>query len=161
AAPRHYGELRRLMFPVSDKVLTEQLRQLERDGLVSREVQPPPAAKPALPPRTVYSLTEYGQSLYPVLAALCEWGRAHLARARGAPWRRTDPLRPGARYRLNQGTRFPSGAAGGPRRRDRPGPSQTARLWRWPRPRPAAPLRPAPGPGSSPPRCRPPGRRRS
>ncbi|HLT59462.1 MAG: helix-turn-helix transcriptional regulator [Limnochordales bacterium] len=84
AAPRHYGELRRLMFPVSDKVLTEQLRQLERDGLVSREVQPPPAAKPALPPRTVYSLTEYGQSLYPVLAALCEWGRAHLARARGA-----------------------------------------------------------------------------
>ena len=53
---------------ISPKVLTEQLRQLEADGLVAREVFA------EVPPRVEYRLTDYGKTLAPVLTALKEWG---------------------------------------------------------------------------------------
>lgn len=61
---------------ISPKVLTEQLRQLEADGLVAREVFA------EVPPRVEYRLSAYGQTLAPVLAALKAWGDAHWQRAR-------------------------------------------------------------------------------
>ncbi|MEN7430699.1 winged helix-turn-helix transcriptional regulator [Chromobacterium sp. TRC.1.1.SA] len=70
------GELRRLLAGVSQKVLTEQLRELERDGLVSRTVHP------EVPPRVEYRLTELGGSLRPIIDAMCEWGSGYLEQAR-------------------------------------------------------------------------------
>ncbi|MCD4483560.1 winged helix-turn-helix transcriptional regulator [Chromobacterium vaccinii] len=70
------GELRRLLAGVSQKVLTEQLRELERDGLVSRTVHP------EVPPRVEYRLTELGGSLRPIIDAMCEWGAGYLEQAR-------------------------------------------------------------------------------
>lgn len=63
-----FGELRRLFSRVTQKMLTQQLRELERDGLVHRKVYP------VVPPKVEYSLTQVGQSLLPALVALNEWG---------------------------------------------------------------------------------------
>ena len=70
--PLHYMELLRLV-GASAKVLTEQLRELERCGMIRRQVLP------ARPPRTSYGLTPFGESVLPVLEAMCSWGRAYLA----------------------------------------------------------------------------------
>ncbi|CAN5787632.1 helix-turn-helix domain-containing protein [soil metagenome] len=67
--PRRNGELRRLMPVISQKMLTQQLRQLETDGIVQREVVD------RVPPKVIYSLRpEEVDHLAPVLAALCAWG---------------------------------------------------------------------------------------
>lgn len=66
--PRHYMELQRLVPGATAKMLSQQLRALEGDGLVRREVLP------ETPPRTRYSLTAFGHSVIPVLTAMCEWG---------------------------------------------------------------------------------------
>jgi DNA-binding HxlR family transcriptional regulator len=63
-----FGELRRLFHKLTQKMLTQQIRELERDGLVHREVYP------QVPPKVEYSLTETGLSLVPVLRALNGWG---------------------------------------------------------------------------------------
>lgn len=63
-----FSELRRSVGNVSQKVLTSNLRQMERDGLVHREVYP------EVPPRVEYSLTDTGMSLRPVIEAMREWG---------------------------------------------------------------------------------------
>jgi DNA-binding HxlR family transcriptional regulator len=63
-----FSELRRSVGNVSQKVLTSNLRQMERDGLVHREVYP------EVPPRVEYSLTDTGMSLKPVIEAMREWG---------------------------------------------------------------------------------------
>ena len=68
-----FSELQRIMPQATQKMLTQQLRELEADGLVHREVFP------VVPPKTEYSLTEYGQTLAPVLKAMCDWGREHLS----------------------------------------------------------------------------------
>lgn len=68
---QRFGELHRLIPEAREQMLTVQLRQLERDGLVHREVYK------EVPPKVEYSLTELGQSLSPVLSALCDWGEAH------------------------------------------------------------------------------------
>lgn len=65
---KRFGELMKSVSGISQKVLTEKLRSMEERGLVHREVYP------EVPPRTEYSLTELGQSLYPVLDALEDWG---------------------------------------------------------------------------------------
>ncbi|MDJ0837351.1 MAG: helix-turn-helix domain-containing protein [Acidobacteriota bacterium] len=65
---KRFGELKRVMPLTTQKVLTQQLRELEADGLVSRRVFP------EIPPRVEYDLTELGRSLEPVLAAMCAWG---------------------------------------------------------------------------------------
>ena len=70
-----FGDLRAAIPQVSQKMLTQQLRELERAGLVNRQVHP------QVPPRVEYSLTERGRSLTPVMDALCVWGAQELARA--------------------------------------------------------------------------------
>ncbi|MGF1652688.1 MAG: winged helix-turn-helix transcriptional regulator [Actinomycetales bacterium] len=71
--PHRYGELRRALHGISEKVLTQQLRELENDGIVSREVHE------QVPPKVVYDLTALGRSLNDALASLGDWGEANLA----------------------------------------------------------------------------------
>ena len=70
---RRFGELRRSVTGISQKVLTNALREMEADGLVTRTVYP------EVPPRVEYDLTPLGQSLAPVLAALRAWGEDYQA----------------------------------------------------------------------------------
>ncbi|MFC9811141.1 winged helix-turn-helix transcriptional regulator [Streptomyces virginiae] len=70
--PRRFGELRRLVPGVSEKVLAAQLRELEADGIVHREVYD------EVPPRVEYSLTALGQDLNAALGPLGAWGTKHL-----------------------------------------------------------------------------------
>lgn len=69
-----FAELRRKVPGISDRVLTRQLRELEADGVVRREVFP------EVPARVEYSLTTYGESLGPVTEAMCAWGKTHMAK---------------------------------------------------------------------------------
>jgi DNA-binding HxlR family transcriptional regulator len=80
-APRRFSELQVPLAPVTPKVLTESLRAMERDGLLTR------TAYPGIPPRVEYALTALGRSLFTPLAASCSWNAAHggeLRRAREA-----------------------------------------------------------------------------
>ena len=65
---RRFGELRKSIGPVTQKVLTANLRSMEKDGLLTRKVDA------EVPPRVEYTLTELGRSLRPVLASMAEWG---------------------------------------------------------------------------------------
>jgi DNA-binding HxlR family transcriptional regulator len=69
-----FAELRRQIPGITEKMLTQQLRELEADGIVSRQVYP------TVPPKVEYSLTEYGRSLKRALQTICDWGHAHTAR---------------------------------------------------------------------------------
>jgi DNA-binding HxlR family transcriptional regulator len=71
--PRRTGELRRELRGISEKVLVQQLRELERDGVVLREVYD------QVPPKVVYSLSDDGVSLERALGPLCDWGEARIA----------------------------------------------------------------------------------
>lgn len=71
--PRRSGDLARAVAGASQKMLTQTLRGLERDGLVSRSVVP------AVPVRVDYRLTELGRSLIPVLDTVVEWADRHVA----------------------------------------------------------------------------------
>lgn len=68
---KRFSELKHSLNGVSQKVLTTQLRAMEADGLVHREVFA------EVPPRVEYSLTELGRSLKPILDAMVEWGTAY------------------------------------------------------------------------------------
>ena len=65
---KRFGELKKSIGTVSQKVLTAQLRDMEANGLVHRDVYA------EVPPRVEYSLTEFGQSLKPILDAMWNWG---------------------------------------------------------------------------------------
>lgn len=67
---RRFADLERALDGVSPKMLAQQLRALERDGVVSRKVHP------EVPPRVEYRLTEHGRALQPALLALREWMRS-------------------------------------------------------------------------------------
>lgn len=69
---KRFGEIAVRIPTISRKVLTEQLKELERDGLVTRE------QFKEIPPRVEYALTPLGQSLAPVLQEMEKWGNAHL-----------------------------------------------------------------------------------
>jgi DNA-binding HxlR family transcriptional regulator len=69
---RRFGELRRLIPEATQKMLTQQLRELEADGLIHRKIFP------VVPPRVEYSVTDSGKSLKPILKAMCDWGGQHL-----------------------------------------------------------------------------------
>lgn len=71
---RRFGELKRSVGGVSQKVLTSQLRQMEDSGLLKRTVYP------EVPPRVEYTLTELGYSLKPVLDAMQAWGQDYQAK---------------------------------------------------------------------------------
>ena len=66
--PRRFGELRRLVGGISEKVLIQQLRELESDGILHR------VDFREIPPRVEYSITEFGRSLAEALVPLCAWG---------------------------------------------------------------------------------------
>lgn len=70
---QRYGDLHRQVGGISQKMLTQTLRKLERDGLVTRHVYP------EVPPRTEYELTKLGHTLIGPLGALCQWAGDHLA----------------------------------------------------------------------------------
>lgn len=74
-----FNELKRLIPTVSQKALTEQLKELEDAGIVKRQVYA------EVPPRVEYSLTLYGQTLRPVLDALYAWGSNHVQRRPTSP----------------------------------------------------------------------------
>ncbi len=67
-----FGELKRLVTSATPKMLTQQLRELEEDGLITRYVYP------VVPPKVEYSLTEFGKSIIPVLDSMCNWGSNYL-----------------------------------------------------------------------------------
>lgn len=67
--PWRFNELRKSLDGVSQKVLTDNLRQLESDGIISRTVYP------EVPPRVEYSLTDLGDSIKPILSAMEGWGK--------------------------------------------------------------------------------------
>jgi DNA-binding HxlR family transcriptional regulator len=73
-SPKHFAALRKAMPGISQKVLTQQLRELMSDGLVNRD------AKDAVPAPVVYSLSDYGRSVLPLVEDVRKWGRAHLSR---------------------------------------------------------------------------------
>ena len=78
--PRRHGQLRSTIAGASQKMLTQTLRTLERDGLVTRTVTP------SVPVRVDYELTDLGLTLLPVLTALKQWSESHfpeIERARG------------------------------------------------------------------------------
>ncbi len=69
-----FGELKRAMPNITQKMLTQQLRELENDGLVHRQVYA------EVPPKVEYSLTEFGRTILPVLQSLSQWGESYQAK---------------------------------------------------------------------------------
>jgi DNA-binding HxlR family transcriptional regulator len=71
---RRFGELRRLLPGISERILTLQLREMEADGIIRREVFA------EVPPRVEYSVTEFGRTLNDAVVAMSHWGKAFEAR---------------------------------------------------------------------------------
>ena len=69
--PQRFTELKNGVPGISQKVLTDNLRAMEGDGIVSREVFA------EVPPRVIYSLTDIGQSLLPIIDAMADWGNSY------------------------------------------------------------------------------------
>jgi DNA-binding HxlR family transcriptional regulator len=68
-----FGELRRRLSGISEKMLAQHLRELESDGIIARKIYP------EVPPKVEYSLTASGQTLKPIIDGLHEWGIKHLS----------------------------------------------------------------------------------
>ncbi len=71
---QRFGELQRLIPHVTKKMLTQQLRELESDGIINRKVFQ------QVPPKVEYSLTEYGKTLSSILELMANWGTTHHAK---------------------------------------------------------------------------------
>lgn len=65
---KRFNELKKLLPHITQKMLTQQLRELENDSLVERKVYP------QVPPKVEYSLKDLGESLMPILSMMCDWG---------------------------------------------------------------------------------------
>ena len=76
AGPRRFSELRRSVEGISQKMLTQNLREMEADGLMTRTVYP------EVPVRVEYALTPVGRSLHIVIDAMKDWGENYLAQVR-------------------------------------------------------------------------------
>ncbi|MDB6064005.1 MAG: transcriptional regulator, HxlR family [Pedosphaera sp.] len=72
--PQRFNELRRRIPGATQKMLTQQLREMERDAIIHREVHA------QVPPKVEYSLSEYGKTLRPLLELMCSWGLKHQSR---------------------------------------------------------------------------------
>lgn len=70
-SPMRFSEIKRAIPEITQKMLTKQLRELESQLIITREVFP------EVPPRVEYSVTKYGRTLEPILDALHQWGNAH------------------------------------------------------------------------------------
>jgi DNA-binding HxlR family transcriptional regulator len=79
---RRYGELRRAVGKVSDKVLIQQLKELQADGIIDR------VDFGEIPPKVEYSLTTFGRTLGKALAPLCEWGTKYSSKVEAIVARR-------------------------------------------------------------------------
>ena len=66
--PRRFNEMRRLMPTITQRMLTQHLRELEADGIVARHV------REIVPPHVEYSLTDLGRTVMPILEAMADWG---------------------------------------------------------------------------------------
>ena len=66
-----FNNLRRALAPITQKMLTQQLRELEADGIVSRKIYA------EVPPRVEYRLTPYGKTLTPIMQEMAKWGAGH------------------------------------------------------------------------------------
>lgn len=73
---KRFGELRKLLPDATQKMLTQQLRELERDGVVARKIYR------EVPPKVEYSLTPRGKTLRAVMHELCQWGTKHVPKTR-------------------------------------------------------------------------------
>jgi len=73
-----FGQRRRLIPGVSERMLPQQLRELERHGVVRRQVHA------EVPPRVEYSLSDYGRTLRPITDLTCAWGKEHQRRTSGS-----------------------------------------------------------------------------
>jgi DNA-binding HxlR family transcriptional regulator len=71
------SELKRLMPNITQKMLTQQLRELEDDGVINRIIYN------QVPPKVEYELSEYGWGLQPILDSLCAWGEKHITKVYG------------------------------------------------------------------------------
>lgn len=69
--PWRFNELKRDLTGISQKVLTDSLRSMEEDGLITRTLYP------EVPPRVEYALSDLGQTLKPILDSMVEWGNAY------------------------------------------------------------------------------------
>ena len=69
--PRRYGEIKKILVGINDKMLTQVLRELEQCGIVNRKVYE------VIPPKVEYSLTEEGRKLLPVMQLMQEWGNQY------------------------------------------------------------------------------------
>lgn len=72
---KRFGELKRAMPDITQKMLTQQLRELELDGIIHREVFS------QVPPKVEYSLTDYGETIHGVLGVMADWGQKHQERS--------------------------------------------------------------------------------
>jgi DNA-binding HxlR family transcriptional regulator len=70
-SPARFGELKRSVKGITQSMLTQQLRELEDDGLISRKIYA------EIPPRVEYTLTEFGLTLSPVMQSLAKWGKEY------------------------------------------------------------------------------------
>ncbi|WP_208587037.1 winged helix-turn-helix transcriptional regulator [Gracilibacillus suaedae] len=81
---KRFNELRRLMSGITQRMLTLQLRELEADGVIHREVYP------QVPPKVEYSLTEFGRTLEPIILLMRDWGENYKKLAKEKKTRMTD-----------------------------------------------------------------------
>lgn len=75
---KRFGEIRKSMPNITQKMLTKQLRELEHDGLILRKVYA------EVPPKVEYSLSELGKSIMPIMESLCQWGKSYAEKFQGA-----------------------------------------------------------------------------
>ena len=85
--PRRFGELRRLVAGISEKMLIQELKEMESDGIVIRK------DFREVPPRVEYSLTTFGRALGEASRPLCEWGTRHMKRIGALPNQRVAASR--------------------------------------------------------------------
>mgnify|MGYP000764265077 FL=1 len=74
---KRFSEFKRLMPEITEKMLAQQLRDLESDGLITRTVYP------VVPPKVEYNLSEFGLTIVPVLQAMCDWGSGYIDKKLG------------------------------------------------------------------------------
>lgn len=74
---KRFSQIKKLIPAISQKMLTQQLRELEEDGVIHREVYA------VVPPKVEYTLTNYGRTLMPIMNAMAAWGRKHQLPAEG------------------------------------------------------------------------------